>query len=136
MGMTSANDRSVGTAVRAIAGVYVLFVFSYVWFLPNYNLLRLGGRFTASSHASFKAGNHNHFSEQPTSGVWLEKISKTTPVNKRVMGLVLIGALALLSLTVFSRSLNELLKPGYGQGRGYGLFAHQYTYLSLRTFRI
>lgn len=134
--MASDQNKSVSTAVLIGSVLYILFVFSYVWFLPNYNLLRLGGRHIANSNVAFKTGNHNHYNGQADNGIWLEKISKTTPENKRAAGLALLGAFVLVSLAVFTRSWNALLNPGYRQGSGYGIFAHQYAYLSLRTFRI
>jgi len=130
------HHKSVGTAVLAGMVLYLLFVFIYVWFLPNYNLLRLGGRFAATTHTTFRTAIHpNNYGEQANSGVWLEKISKTTTENKRSAGFMLFGILVLTGV-VFADKHTRRQFYAYRFHRGYALFAQQYAYLSLRTFRI
>lgn len=132
----SVQNKSVSTAVLSVMVLYLLFVFSYVWFLPNYNLLRLGGRIATNSHAAFTAGiHHNHYNEPANDGVWLEKISKTTPETKRSAGLMLFGTIIILFMLVAGERTQGQLYI-YRRNRGYDIFAHQYAYLSLRTFRI
>jgi hypothetical protein len=134
--MASVQNRSVGTTVLAIAVLYVFFVFSYVWFLPNYNLLRLGGHFVTSSHTTFRTALRNNNYQTPAdNSVWLEKVSKTTPETKRNSGFVLFGTSIILAI-LFAAQYRQRLLPAWHQSDGYGIFAHQYAYLSLRTFRI
>ena len=132
----SVQDRSRGAVVLSLAVLYLLFVLSYVWYLPNYNLIKSGGRHIADSHAIFKPGTrHSNYNAQTNKGVWLEKIFKTTPETKRGIGLVLIGTVVMLSMLF----IRVHMLPGpliYRHSRGYGMFTHQYAYLSLRTFRI
>ncbi|HWD90548.1 MAG TPA: hypothetical protein VG367_20625 [Mucilaginibacter sp.] len=132
----SVQYRSRGAVVLTLAVLYLFFAFSYVWYLPNYNLLRQGGRFHAGSHATFKVGiRHSNYNTQADKGIWLEKISKATPETKRGIGLVLIGTAVIMAVLFVA----QRILPGVmvrRQNSGYGIFAHQYAYLSLRAFRI
>ncbi|MBS1533193.1 MAG: hypothetical protein JSU01_23035 [Bacteroidetes bacterium] len=134
----SVQNKSGGAAVLPLAALlYLFFVLSYVWFLPNYNLLRFGGRVIAGSHATFKTGTRlNNFNAQADKGVWLEKISKTTPETKRGIGFMLTGVLATVFTILYAPRIFSQGAFIYGQNRGHGIFAHQYAYLSLRMFRI
>ena len=137
--METGYNRSQSAVVLALLVTYVFFVISYVWYLPNYNLLKLGGRFATATHTIFKTGTwqSGNYTQPEDKGVWLEKVSKTTPETKRGMGLVLIGTVVILSsLFAAARILLLFFAPAYKQRQGYTIFARQYAYLSLRTFRI
>ena len=132
----SVQNKSVSMAVLSGMVLYVLFVFTYVWFLPNYNLLKLGGRATTNCPVAFSVSiHHNHYNNSVNDGVWLEKISKTTPKTKRSAGFVILGVIVIFSMLFADKRTQQQLYI-YRQNRGYALFAHRYAYLSLRTFRI
>jgi len=136
--METGYNRSQGTVVVALLVTYVFFVLSYVWYLPNYNLLRTGGNHISSAHVALKTGarRSGNYALPIGKGVWLEKISKTTPETKRSPGVVLIGTFIILSSLFAIRVFPWLFTPTYRQGQGYTIFASQYAYLSLRTLRI
>ncbi|MGZ3890589.1 MAG: hypothetical protein ACXVIY_05440 [Mucilaginibacter sp.] len=131
-------NRSQSTVVLALVLTYVFFVLSYVSYLPNYNLIRLGGNHISGVRVVLKTGTHRSGNYAPPvdKGVWLEKISKTTPETKRGPGLVLMGTVIILSSISAARIFPGSFTPTHKQRRGYTIFAHQYAYLSLRTFRI
>lgn len=137
--METGYKRSQGAVVLALLVTYVLFVFSYVWYLPNYNFLRTGGNRILNAHTILKTGTRHsgNYTQPEDKGVWLEKVSKTTPETKRGIELVLIGTAGILSsLFTVACVFPWLLTPVYKQRQGYAIFAHQHAYLSLRTFRI
>jgi len=137
--METGYNRSRNAVVVALLLTYVFFVLSHVWYLPNYNLLRTGGNRIPATHAILKTAirHSGNYALPIDKGVWLEKVSKTTPETKRGIGLVLVGAIILLSSVfavarVFPGSFTQTLE----QSRGYAIFTRRYAYLSLRTFRI
>lgn len=137
--METGYNRSPGVVVVALLLSYVFFVLSHVWYLPNYNLLRTGGNRVSATHAILKTGSRHtgKYALPIDKGVWLEKVSKTTPETKRDIGFVLIGTIIILSLvSTAARMLRESFTPTHEQRRGYAIFARQYAYISLRTFRI
>jgi len=131
-------NRSQSAVVLALVLTYVFFVLSYVWYLPNYNLIRLGGNHISGVPTVLKTGTRRSVNYAPIEkGVWLEKISKTTPETKRSPGLVLMGTVIIL-LSIFAAAgiWSGSFTSTYERHRGYTIFARQYAYLSLRTFRI
>jgi len=132
-------NRSQSAVVLALVLTYVFFVLSYVWYLPNYNLIRLGGNHISGVRVVLKTGTRRSGNYAPPieKGVWLERISKTTPETKRSPGLVLMGTVIILSsIFAAARIWSGSFTSTYERHRGYTIFARQYAYLSLRTFRI
>lgn len=132
-------NRSQIVVVLALLSTYVFFVLSYVWHMPNYNLLKTGGSHSSGTHIIVKTGirQSSNYVLPIDKGVWLEKVSKTTPETKRGISLVVIGTVIILSSVFASACMFSVsFTPTHQQRRGFTIFSRQYAYLSLRTLRI